>query len=80
MINMSFYNGSLDKKVAIEGIKTTHKPITLTVGFAYRNPTIHNKPITVQEALSIINKESFVDIKECETCISVNVYSANDMY
>ena len=79
MIEMSFYNGTLDKKKAEEFIKNTDKPIVYTYGFEYRNPTTHRKPISKEKAIQILNEE-WCDLTEEENDVHLNAFSANDMF
>ena len=80
MIKMSFYDGTLNREIAKNTILTTSKPVKYTYGFGYRNPTTHNKPITKDEAVKIIETESLLDITEHEDYIHLNGYSENDMW
>lgn len=80
MLKMSFYDGTLDREKAIEVIKNTDKPCEYTYGYAYRNPTTHNKPISRDEAIRIVNEESLLDIDEFENRIHLNAFSSNDMW
>lgn len=80
MLEMSFYKGTLDRDKLKEFILSTDKPIKYTYGFAYRNPTTYRKPITKEEALSIVDKQSFLDAKEREDFLHLNAFSENDMW
>lgn len=80
MLNMSFYNGTLNKDVAKDFIANSNKQCIYTYGFAYRNPTTHKVPINKDKALQIIDKESYLDVKEEEKVIHLNAYSSNDMW
>lgn len=77
---MSFYNGTLDRKVAINAITETKKEIKYTYGLGFRHPTTYYKPISQTEAIEIINTMSLLDIDEYEDYIHLNAYSSNDMY
>lgn len=77
---MSFYDGSLDRNKAKEFVADTNKPLRYTYGLSFRNPTTHNKPITKDEAMKIIDGQGFLDITEKEEYIHLNAYSDNDMY
>ena len=79
MINMSFYNGTLNRKVLQAVVESTDKLIVYTYGLAYRGPTTYRKPITKEEAQKIIEKESLLDATEEENCIHLNAFSSNDM-
>lgn len=80
MLKMSFYNGTLNRDILKAVIETTEKPIVYTYGYEYRQPTTHRKPVTKEEALNIVKKESLLDAKEEEHCIHLNAYSSNDMW
>lgn len=80
MIDMSFYRGTLDKEKLREFVRSTNKKILYTVGFKYRNPTTCEKPVTVEEALGIIERESLLDAREGNDYIELQAYSANDMF
>ena len=80
MLKMSFYDGSLDRNKAKEFVAETNKPLRYTYGFSYRNPTTHNKPITKEEALKIIDDQGFLDITEEQEYVHLNAYSENDMW
>lgn len=80
MLNMSFYNGTLKRDVLKAVIETTEKPIVYTYGYAWKNPTIHRKPVTKEQALDIVKEEDLLDAKEEESCIHLNAFSSNDMW
>lgn len=80
MLNMSFYDGTLNRVKAKKVIARTSKPLKYTSGLGYRNPTINKKPISKDEALEIINNQGFLDITEYEDFIHLNSYSSNDMF
>ena len=80
MLKMSFYNGTMKKKELEKFITETKKPIRYTYGFKYRKPTTMNKPITKEQALNILEKESYLDAEELEDCLDLNAYSSNDMW
>lgn len=80
MLNMSFFDGTLNREVLIKFIENYKKPIKFTYGLGYRNPTTHNKLIAKEEALEIAEKESFLDAREDEECLQLNAYSANDLF
>lgn len=79
-LNMSFYNGTLNKKILKEFIENTGKPIRYTFGFKYRNPTIRDAPVSKEKALEIVSRESLLDAKELDNCLDLNAYSGNDMW
>ena len=80
MLKMSFYDGTLDREKAKEYVLASEKPLKHTCGFSYRNPTTHNKPITKEEAIKMIEEKDFLDITEREDYIHFNTYTANDMW
>lgn len=80
MLEMSFYDGTLNRDMLIAVIETTDKPIVYTYGYEYRQPTTHRKPVTKEEALNIVKTEGWLDATEEETCIHLNAFSANDMW
>lgn len=80
MINMSFYDGTLNRAKAKEVITATDKPLKYTYGLGYRNPTTNRKPISKDEAIKIIDTKSLLDIREYEDYIHLNAYSDNDMF
>lgn len=80
MLKMSFYDGTLNRKVLQAVVETTDKPIVYTYGLGYRRPTIYRKPITKEEAQKVIEKESLLDAEEEENCIHLNAFSSNDMW
>ena len=80
MINMSFYNGTLNREKAIEIISNSNKPCVYTFGFKYKNPTTRDVPISKEKAIEIIKKESLLDITEYEDRFDLNAYSGNDMW
>lgn len=80
MLKMSFFDGTLNKEKAKEYILNSEKPCRYTYGLGYRNPTTNNIFITKEEALEIIAKESFLDVREHDTYIHLNAYSSNDMW
>ncbi len=80
MINMSFYNGTLNRVKAKEYIQGTNKRCVYTVGLAYRHPTTHRVPITKERAMQIIDVADLLDIKEERQVIHLNSYTGNDMW
>ena len=77
-LKMSFYNGTLDKKKAIDVISQTSKELKYRYGFSYRGAKANS--ISKEEALNIINKEGFLDFDEYDNEIILNVYSLTDMW
>lgn len=80
MINMSFYDGTMNKKELIDFIESTDKDIIYTHGLKFRRPTTYEVPIDKQRALEIINNYSLLGAREKETYIELNTYSGNDMW
>lgn len=80
MLNMSFYDGTLNRAKAKEFIAETKKPLKYTYGLGYRNPTTNHEPITKEQAIEIIKKESLLDITEHNDYVHLNAFSSNDMW
>ena len=80
MIKMSFYDGTLNRKEAIQIISNSEKPCVYTLGLKYRNPTTRDVLISQEKAIEIINKESLLDITEYEDRFDLNAYTDNDMW
>ena len=80
MLKMSFFDGTLNREKAKEYILNSEKPCRYTYGLGYRSPGTDKIFITKEEALEIIAKESFLDVREHDTYIHLNAYSSNDMW
>ena len=80
MLKMSFYDGTMNKDKLIKFIGETEKEIKYTHGLGYRGPTIHNKPISKEEALRIVENNELLDAREMEDYLHLNTYSGNDMW
>lgn len=80
MLKMSFYNGTLNRKQLLAVIETTDKPIVYSYGLGYRHPTTYRKPITKEEAVIIVNRESLLDATEEGHAIHLNAFSSNDLW
>ncbi len=80
MIKMSFFNGTLDRKKAIETIVNSNKPCLYTLGFKFKDPTTKNVPISKEDAIKIVSTESLLDITEYEDKFDLNAYTSNDMW
>ena len=83
LFSHTFYGNGVrhSKQEIIDFLRNTDKPIKYIYGLGYRNPTINNKPITLQEALDIVNKEfGMLDVKEYPKYVHLNAYSGNDMW
>ncbi len=69
------------KQEVIDFLRSTDKPIKYTYGLGYRNPTTHNKPISLEEALGIVEREwGMLDVDERPKYVHLNAYSENDMW
>lgn len=79
-IDMSFYHGTLNRAVLKEALKMKGKPIQYTYGLGYRNPTTNHEPITLEEALKIVDTQSLLDAHEYENYIHLNAFSEMDMW
>ena len=80
MIKMSFYDGTLNRKMLIAFIESTDKTILYTYGLEYRDPTINKRPISKDEAIRIVNDEGLLDATETEDHLHLNAFSDNDMW
>jgi hypothetical protein len=80
MLKMSFFDGSMDKEKLKEFIRETEKEIKYTHGLGYRGPTTHNKPISKEKALKIVENYGLLDAMEMEDYLHLNTYSDNDMW
>lgn len=72
------YNSNVGKYA--DYILNTGKPILYTHGLSYRNPVIHNKPISKQRALEIMSKPELITINSNENAVYLNTYSGMDMW
>ena len=79
-IDMSFYNGTLDRDRLKAFIKKTDKPIRYTYGLKYRNPTTLNVPVSKERALQIVDSQPMLDAKELDDVLDLQAYSSNDMW
>lgn len=81
MMKYSFVSkySNCTKEQAIEFVKTTEKPFKYTYGLGYRKPSIHNMPISREDALSHMGK-CMVDMEEYENYVHINRYSEMDMW
>lgn len=80
MLNMSFYNGTLNRTELIDFISNTNKPIKYTFGLLYKDPATKYKPISKQEAIAIANGADLLDAEETQDFLHLNAYHINDMY
>lgn len=78
MLNMSFYDGTLDRVKAREVVEASEKPLMFRYGFAFRGA--EKRPITREKALNIIEDSwNYLDITETDNEILLNTFSSNDM-
>jgi hypothetical protein len=80
MLKMSFYDGSLNREKLKKFIQETEKPIRYTYGLKFRNPTTRDVPVSKEEALKIVDRESLLDATEYRDYLDLNAYSGNDMW
>lgn len=79
MLNMSFYNGTLNRPEAADVVKASNKTLYHRYGFAYRGA--EKRPISKENALKIIEDTgNYLDVTETDNEILLNTYSSNDMW
>lgn len=79
MLNMSFYNGTLNRLEAADVVRASNKTLYHRYGFAYRGA--EKRPISKESALKIIEDTgNYLDITETDNEILLNTYSSNDMW
>ena len=79
MLNMSFYNGTLNRSEAAGVVRASNKPLYHRYGFAYRGA--EKRPISKENALKIIEDTgNYLDVTETDNEILLNTYSSNDMW
>lgn len=86
-VEMSFFSGALggnvvalDKDALKEAVQSAPS-IDYTHGFRYRRPTTLDVAKTAEEAIEIIEEHSLLDARIYEDGhVSLNTYSANDMF
>ncbi len=79
MLNMSFYNGTLNRPEAADVVRASSKTLYHRYGFAYRGAEKH--PISKENALKIIEDTgNYLDVTETDNEILLNTYSSNDMW
>lgn len=79
MLNMSFYNGTLNRPEAADVVRASNKTLYHRYGFAYRGA--EKRPISKENALKIIEDTgNYLDVTETENEILLNTYSSNDMW
>nr|DAN22030.1 MAG TPA_asm: hypothetical protein [Bacteriophage sp.]DAW86557.1 MAG TPA: hypothetical protein [Bacteriophage sp.] len=79
MLNMSFYNGTLNRPEAADVVRASNKTLYHRYGFAYRGA--EKRPISKENALKIIEDTgNYLDVTETDNEILLNTYSSNDMW
>ena len=79
MLNMSFYNGTLNRPEAADVVRASNKTLYHRYGFAYRGA--EKRPISKENALKIIEDTgNYLDATETDNEILLNTYSSNDMW
>ena len=79
MLNMSFYNGTLNRPEAADVVRASNKTLYHRYGFAYRGA--EKRPISKENALKIIEDTgNYLDVTETDNEILLNTYSGNDMW
>ena len=79
MLNMSFYNGTLNRPEAADVVRASNKTLYHRYGFAYRGA--EKRPISKENALKIIEDiGNYLDVTETDNKILLNTYSSNDMW
>lgn len=79
MLNMSFYNGTLNRPEAADVVRASNKTLYHRYGFAYRDA--EKRPISKENALKIIEDTgNYLDVTETDNEILLNTYSSNDMW
>jgi hypothetical protein len=79
MLNMSFYNGTLNRPEAADVVRASNKTLYHRYGFAYRGA--EKRPISKENALKIIEDiGNYLDVTETDNEILLNTYSSNDMW
>lgn len=79
MLNMSFYNGTLNRPEAADVVRASNRTLYHRYGFAYRGA--EKRPISKENALKIIEDTgNYLDVTETDNEILLNTYSSNDMW
>ena len=79
MLNMSFYNGTLNRPEAADVVRASNKTLYHRYGFAYRGA--EKRPISKENALKIIEDTgNYLDVTETDNEILLNTYSSNDVW
>ena len=82
MLQMSFYNGTLDRRMLSLTVHVWSNQALPIPTFTVRPPaafTAKAVPIEKEKALHIIENESCLDVDETDTEIVLNAYTSNDM-
>lgn len=80
MLNMDFYNGSLDPEVAKAEIARSEKPCVFTYGYEWKNPTTHRAPVDKEWIYKLLDTESWLRITEEKDVFHIQKFDANDMW
>jgi hypothetical protein len=80
MLDMDFYNGSLDPEVAKTEIAKSDKPCVFTYGYEWKNPTAHRLPVEKDWVYKLIDTETWLRITEEKEVIHIQKFDANDMW
>lgn len=80
MLDMSFYNNTMNKEKLKEFIRETNKPIRYTYGFKWKNPTTLNVRKTKEQAIKIVDSASMLDATELVDVLDLNAFGGNDMW
>lgn len=80
MLDMDFYNGSLDPEVAKTEIAKSDKPCVFTYGYEWKSPTTHRLPVEKDWVYELIDTESWLRITEEKEVIHIQKFDANDMW
>lgn len=64
----------------VDFITRTDKKILYTVGYKWKNPTTRDVPVTKEYAIELFDKNKLITIKEKESVVDINVYTASDMW
>ena len=67
------------KEEAIALLESTTKPIVYTIGWEYRHPNTHRKPITKEMAVDLLKTYPMINVKVEDTCVHVQKLDALDM-
>lgn len=79
MLNMSFYNGTLNRPEAADVVRASNKTLYHRYGFAYRGA--EKRHISKENALKIVEDTgNYLDVTETDNEILLNTYSSNDMW